>query len=72
MDIVDRIELLDGLCESNEEKVKLDIRRCCLVDLQNPFERFDDCGVRRFQPRLRFSKIAVQPLEMLTEAKNPN
>ena len=62
MDIVDRIELLDGLCETNEEKDKLDIRRCYLVDLQNPFERFDDCGFRRFQPRFRFSKIAVQRL----------
>ena len=59
MGIVDRIELLDGLCETNEGKDKLDIRRCYLVDLQNPFEKFDDC---EFQTRFRFSKIAVQRL----------
>ena len=59
MGIVDRIELLDGLCETDEGKGKLDIRRCYLVDLQNPFEKFDDC---EFQTRFRFSKIAVRRL----------
>ena len=59
MGIVDRIELFDGLCETNEGKDKLDIHRCYLVDLQNPFEKFDDC---RLQARFRFSKIAVQRL----------
>ena len=59
MGIVDRIELFEGLCQTNEEKDKLDIRRCYLVDLPNPFEKFNDCG---FQTRFGFSKIAVQCL----------
>ena len=59
MDIVDQTELFDGLCDTNEEKDNQDWRRCYLIDLQNPFEKFDDCGL---QTRFRFSKIAVQPL----------
>ena len=59
MDVVDRIELFDGLRDTNEEKDNQHLRRCCLVYLQNPFEKFDDWG---FQMRFRFSKIAVQRL----------
>ena len=59
MDIVYQIELLDGMCETNEEKDSQYIRRCCLVDLQNPFEKLDDYG---FKTRFRLRKIAVQCL----------
>ena len=59
MDIVDRIELLDGMSETNEEKDNHNLRICYLVDLLNPFVKFDDCG---FQTRFRFSKLALQHL----------
>ena len=68
MDIVDRIELFDGLCDTDEEKDSQDLRRCYLVGLQNPFEKFDDCG---FQMRFRFSEIAVQRLFSIIYKKRP-
>ena len=47
MDIVDRTELLDGMCDTNEEKDKLGIRRCYLLVLQNPFENSTIVGSER-------------------------
>ena len=54
MDIIDLVDFIDTLEDSDEE-----LTRCYLVDLDDPFKRYDDT---EFQSRFRFTKAAVHQL----------